>query len=71
MGQSTNAIIAFGFNLGDTLPEKLSEFMEDGEREMDECLAEDHGIVLPEYPCEGSYKEYSAAKRSGVAPAQD
>lgn len=68
MGQSTNAIIAFGFNLGEELPEKLQSLM-DGEDEPDlqEMLALDHSIIMPEYTETCDYKEYAAARDAALS----
>jgi hypothetical protein len=63
MGTSTNAIIAFGFNLGDTLPDPLEELLEDGRYDLDDALAFDQGIVLPEQIV-GKYIEYLDAKKA-------
>jgi hypothetical protein len=68
MSVSTNAIIAFGFDLGEEedLPEQLSELLKEHEHETDECLAADHGIELPQYAIGCDYKEYSAGRESAL-----
>jgi hypothetical protein len=69
MSTSTDAIIAFGFDLGDEedLPEQLRELLAEHEHETDECLAADHGIELPQYATGCDYKEYSAGRESALA----
>ncbi len=67
MGQSTNAIIAFGFDLGEELPEKLSELMEEHESDTDDVLAEECGISLPQYAIGCDYTAYRESKDSALA----
>ncbi len=67
MGQSTDAIIAFGFDLGEEIPESLSELMSQHEHDPDQALAEDYGIALPEYAPGCDYKAYAAAMESALA----
>lgn len=67
MGVSTDAIIAFGFDLGDELPDALSDFMSEHEHDSELVLAADHGITLPEYMGR-DYKEYAAAREEALAP---
>lgn len=69
MGQSTNAILAFGFNVAeeDEMPESLAKLLERHEMEVDDALADDHGVVLPEYASGSDYKEYRAAFDSALA----
>ena len=47
MGQSTNAIIAFGFDLGEELPERLEDLLSQHD-DADEMLAVDYLIELPD-----------------------
>lgn len=67
MGQSTNAILAFGFDLGEELSEPLQSLMGEHESDTDEVLAADAGITLPQYESGCDYKAYSAAKDAGLA----
>lgn len=66
MGQSTNAIMAFGFDLGEELPESFTYEDEDGEFEMDKFLAQDFGIDMPEWtPGVGS--EFFDKERAAIS----
>lgn len=67
MGQSTNAIIAFGFDLGEELPDSLQSLMDEHSSDPDEVLASDAGIALPEYSRERDYKEYAAEREAALA----
>lgn len=67
MGQSTDAIIAFGFDLGEELPESLQDLMEEHESEIDVVLATDAGVELPSYESGCDYSAYSAAHDSALA----
>lgn len=67
MGTSTDAIIAFGFDLGEELPESLQALMDEHEREPDEVLAADIGIELPQYHVGCDYSAYSAARNAALA----
>ena len=49
MGQSTNAIIAFGFDLGEELPDALAELLRIHERDTDKVLIAASNIGLPDY----------------------
>lgn len=66
MGVSTDAIIAFGFDLGEELPESLEQLLSDADGEIDEALATDMGLTLPDYNVVG-YEEFSAARDAAVA----
>jgi hypothetical protein len=62
MGQSTNAILAFGFDLGEfeDLPQSLQIAMEeDGDFEWDKFLYEDYGIE----PIDDYVKQEAALKQ--------
>lgn len=67
MGQSTNAIIAYGFDLGDELPESLQSLMSEYEGDSEEVLAADIGIELPQYTAGCDYSAYSASRNAGLA----
>lgn len=66
MGVSTDAIIAFGFDLGEELPESLEQLLSDADGEIDEALAADMGLTLPNYDAVG-YEAWSAARDEATA----
>jgi hypothetical protein len=47
MGTSTNATVAFGFDLGEELPEAWRDDTEDGGFEWDDVVAAEAGLVEP------------------------
>lgn len=68
MGQSTNAILAFGFDLGEELPESLQIAMEEDEDfEWDRFLAEDSGVIYPDYGAYNVHGEYAQAEKEALA----
>ena len=69
MGVSTDAILAFGFDLGEEeeLPEQLLELLQKHEHDVDDALADDHGFELPEYEVGCDYKEFAAKQAAAHA----
>lgn len=66
MGTSTDAIIAYGFDLGaeEDLPEHLSALLCKHEHEVEPALAEDHGLNWPAWQAGGGYAAYEAAQNA-------
>lgn len=63
MGVSTDAILAFGFDLGDDLPGKLGEYLasyEDGYFDFEEFIATTCGVGPDEW------EKYTAAKTAAL-----
>lgn len=72
MGQSTDALMAFGFDLGEDeeLPEAFRESMrgEDGDDfDPDVALPRDYGFDVPQFSTVISYKKYAAARDAALA----
>ena len=66
MGQSTNAIIAYGFDLGEELPQSLQIAREeDSDFEWESFLIADYGIEVPTWQ-PGQYEAYSEARKTAL-----
>lgn len=75
MGVSTNAIMAFGFDLGEELPESFQPYIEaldeeegsEGELEIDDLLACAYGVELPEFGSDEDYGVYEMKRLAALA----
>ncbi len=66
MGQSTNAIIAFGFDLGEELPEHLQDLMDQRDGDIEEVMAFDSGMPIADIDSYFDYASYKQAKEDAL-----
>jgi hypothetical protein len=69
MGARTNAILAFGFDLGEDLPEKLSEALHDDgiDGDTEEFEVKESGVEVKHWQSYTDYKDYAKAKKHALS----